>query len=315
MKILITGAEGFVGYYLIKLLIEKGVSSTDIYGIHLENTGRAGKEFRINWIQCDITEIEFLNKLKKIEPARIYHLAGQSSVGYSFEFPENTVQNNINGTLNLFKWMRENTHMNSRALIVSSGDIYVDTGKQPRTENTKINPTSFYALSKICIDYFCELYFKIFNLNIICVRPFNHTGPGQSTRFALPSFAEQISKIKKGKKNSKIFTGNLNLSRDFTDVRDVVRAYYLLMEKGKRGEVYNICRGKSFNLEDLLKKMIEISGKTISISVDKKRLRKLDTEYIIGDFSKLHGLTGWKPEIDIKATLKDMLEYFGGKSV
>lgn len=315
MKILITGAEGFAGYYLIKLLLDKGVLPADIYGIYLENTGRAGKEFKINWIQCNIKEVEFLDILNRIKPDQIYHLAGQSSVGLSYKIPEDTIKTNVIGTLYLFNWLRDNKQINSRTLIISSGDIYIDTRKKVRTEDTRIEPSNFYSLSKFCVDYLYGFYFMNFNLDIVCVRPFNHTGPGQSTRFALPSFAEQISRIKIEEKNGKIFTGNLNIWRDFTDVRDVVKGYYLLMENGKSGEVYNVCRGESFSLEELLRYMIEISGKEIQVCVDKKRLRKQDIEYIIGDYSKLHMLTEWEPEIDIKTTLKDMLDYFGGNSV
>ncbi|MFC1725833.1 GDP-mannose 4,6-dehydratase [candidate division KSB1 bacterium] len=315
MKILITGAEGFVGPHLIDLLILKGINPSDIYGTFFESVGERGQKYNINWFQCDLKNEEIIEKLDEIKPSQIYHLAGQSSVGYSYIAPEETIVNNINSILPILKWMRENRDLKTRTIVVSSADIYKDTGKIPRVENSEMDAWNFYSLSKICVDHFCRLYHQNYGLDIICIRAFNHLGPGQSTRFALPSFARQIAELERLKKDGDILTGNLNVWRDFTDVRDVVRAYYSLMQKGAAGDIYNVCSGKVYNLKDMLDILTGFANVNINIVQSEDKVRRTDIEYIVGDYSKLNSLTEWKPEIDIKTTLKDLLDYFGGKSV
>ena len=311
MNILITGAEGFVGPYLINFLLNKNINPSNIYGTYFEAFRDDLKKFEINWFQCDITKKkEVFEKFDKASPSQIYHLAGQSSVGYSFLEPEHTVLNNITGTVNILNWIRKRKNCTVKSLVTSSATIYKDIGKNPRKETTEVDADNFYNLSKMCIDRLLQLYHKNFGLDIVCVRPFNHTGPGQSIRFALPSFAKQISDLEKKSENGKFFTGNLNIWRDFLDVRDVVRAYYLIMNKGKAGDVYNVCSGKMYKLEDLVKILIGYSKVGIETEESKDRLRQKDIKYLVGDYSKLYDLTGWKPGIDIKKTLEGLLNYF-----
>ena len=315
MKILVTGAEGFAGLHLIDLLIRNGTDPSDIYGTYFESIGDRGKKYNINWFQCDLKTKTIIEKLDEIKPDQIYHLAGQSSVGYSYKAPEETIVNNIDSVLPIMKWLRENPDSAARIIVISSADIYKDSGKTPRNENSELDAWNFYALSKICIDELCRLYYKNYSLDIICVRAFNHIGPGQSTRFALPSFAKQIAELERSNRDGDILTGNLNIWRDFTDVRDVVRAYYLIMERGTAGEVYNVCSGKMYKLKDLLEIMSGYSNVNINFVQSVDKVRSADIEYIIGDYSRLNSATGWKPEIDINTSLKDLLDYFGGKSV
>lgn len=311
MNILITGTEGFAGPHLINFLLNKGINPSNIYGTYFKTFREDLKKFEINWFQCDITKKkQVFEKFDNVSPSQIYHLAAQSSVGYSFIEPENTILNNITGTVNLLSWIRERKDWDIKVLVVSSATIYKDIGKTLRKETTEIDAVNFYDLSKLCIDKLCQLYYKNFDLNIVCVRSFNHTGPGQDIRFALPSFAKQITDLEKKCKGGKIFTGNLNLWRDFTDVRDVVRAYYLVVDKGKSGEVYNVCSGNMYKLKDLVEILIGYSKVRIEIEESKDRLRRKDIKYLVGDYSKLQDLTGWKPEIDIKNTLEDLLNYF-----
>ena len=311
MNILITGAEGFVGLHLINFLLKKGINPSNIYGTYFKTFQEDLKKFEINWFQCDITKKRHIfKKFDNVSPSQIYHLAGQSSVGYSFIEPENTILNNITGTVNILGWMRERKNWNIKILVVSSATIYKDIGKTLRKETTEVDAVNFYDLSKLCIDRLCQLYYKNFGLDIVFVRSFNHTGPGQSIRFALPNFAKQIAGLEKKCKSGKIYTGNLNIWRDFTDVRDVVRAYYLIVDKGKPGDVYNVCSGNMYKLKDLVGILIGYSKVGIEIEESKDRLRKKDIKYLIGDYSKLQDLTGWKPEIDIKNTLEDLLNFF-----
>ena len=311
MNILITGAEGFVGSHLINFLLNKGINPSNVYGTYFKTLRESLKRFEINWFQCDITEKrQIFKKFDNVLPSQIYHLAGQSSIGYSFKEPENTIINNITGTVNILGWMRERKDWNIKILVVSSASIYKDIGKTYRKEIAEIDAVNFYDLSKLCIDKLCQLYYKNFGLDIVCVRSFNHTGPGQDIKFALPSFAKQIADLEKKGKSGKIFTGNLNIWRDFTDVRDVVRAYYLIVNKGKPGEVYNVCSGNMYKLGDLVEILVGYSRVRIEIEESKDRLRRKDTKYLVGDYSKLQDLMGWKPEIDIKNTMKDLLDYF-----
>jgi len=311
MNILITGAEGFVGLHLIDFLLNKGINPSNIYGTYFKTFREDLKKFKINWFQCDITKKrQVFKKFDNVSPSQIYHLAGQSSVGYSFIEPEKTILNNITTTLNILNWMRERKDWNIKILVVSSANVYKDIGKIPRKETTGLDAVNFYDLSKLFIDKLCRLYYKNFGLDIVCVRSFNHTGPGQSIRFALPNFAKQIADLEKKSKSGKIFTGNLNIWRDFTDVKDVIRAYYLVLDKGKPGEVYNVCSGNMYKLKDLVEILIGYSKVGIEIEETKDRLKRKDTKYLVGDYSKLQDLTGWKPEIDIKKTLEDFLNYF-----
>lgn len=305
MKALITGINGFVGKYLAKLLLEKGY---EIYGSVIED----------NVVMDDITlfkmdllnKEEVLNTIKAIKPDHIYHLAGQSAVGLSWKAPVLTMNVNVNGTINLLDSIREE-NLDTKVLIIGSSDEYgvIKPEECPINENHELNASSPYAISKVTQENMARLYVKAYDMKIIMVRAFNHIGPMQSKNFVVSDFASRIADIEKGKEKV-LKVGNLEAYRDFTDVRDIVRGYNMLMEKGTIGEIYNIGSGNPFKVQDILDTLIELSTKDIKVEIDTEKLRPSDVPIIQCDNSKIQNHVGWEPIFDIKDTLKDTLDYW-----
>ncbi len=296
-KVLITGASGFVGKHLSTYLTEHTDSQ-----IH----GASHKEL-------DLLDADAVSSyIQKTKPDHIYHLAALTSPADSFKNPAETITNNIVAELNLLEALKQERLFDTRMLVVSTSEVYgiVDPEDLPVNEQTPHRPISPYAVSKIAQDYLGLQYYLSHKLDVIRVRPFNHIGPGQLDKFVLPSFAKQIAEIEKDKKAPILSVGNLAAKRDFTDVRDVVRAYGLLMEKGISGEVYNVGSGKSHKIDELLELLLGFSSKTITVEVDPSRFRPVDIEDVVCDYSKLHKLTGWQPEIPLEKTLQDILAYW-----
>ncbi len=307
-KVLITGVSGFVGQHLIKHLHQNGEydiigtsRSTDqtLEGVTIEN--------------LDLLDSQAASQLIATQkPDFIYHLAALTSPAQSFKTPGDTITNNILAQLHILDALKQQEIHNTRVMVISTSEIYgiVDPSELPINEDAPLRPPSPYAVSKIAQDYLAYQYHLSYKLDIIRVRPFNHIGPGQSDRFAIASFAKQIAEIEKEKKEPLLKVGNLQAKRDFTDVRDVVRAYVLLMEKGASGEVYNIGCGKSHKIGDLLHMLISNSTEEIKVERDPERFRPVDFLDVTCDASKLHKLTGWKPEIPIEQTIHDVLDYW-----
>ena len=316
-KILITGVTGFVGIHLLEQLIN--AQDADLYGTYhsessLENIN--GHKEKINLTKLDLQSEENVNKLiEVVKPDIIYHLAASTSAAESFKSPKETVINNIASEINLLEAIKNNNLLTTKILIVSSAEVYGNVKKEdlPIDEDTPFNPTNPYAVSKLAQDFLGRQYFLAYNINIIRVRPFNHIGPGQSDNFVVSSFAKKIVEIEKGKRESVLPVGNLEARRDFTDVRDMVKAYILLMEKGILGEVYNIGLGKSFKIADILDQLISISGIKVKIESDKSLFRPIDNPDFVCNYSKLKSITGWVPEISIEKTLVDVINYWRGK--
>lgn len=307
MRVLITGSEGFAGRHLTELLLTVQPDA-EIFGTVFKHT--ADLQYPIEYRQIDLMDAQAVAALlDAIRPDAVYHLAAQASPSVALHAAWRTLEVNARAQLNLFEAC---IHLNirPRILITSSAEIYRSTPPvtMPLNENTEIRPTSPYALSKVTQDYMGLQYFISHALPIIRVRPFNHTGPRQSETFVAPDFALQIARIEAGMQEARMGVGNLTAQRDFTDVRDTVRAYYLLMDRGIAGEAYNVASNQAYSIQSLLDTLLEYTTCKIEIHTDAARLRPVDIPVIRGDFSKLHELTGWQPMIPFRQTLHDLLE-------
>lgn len=310
-RLLITGATGFVGKHIIKLLQKNG--EYEIYG-----TYRKEKEFlqetdTLHFVHLDLLEKEAVKQaLEDIRPDSIIHLAAQANVSLSVKDPIATFHTNIDSQLNLFQSLRELEMGETKVLVVSSAEVYghVKPDDLPVDEETPHRPANPYAVSKIAQDYLGFQYHLSYGLPIVRVRPFNHIGPGQSTGFVVSDFAKQVAEIEKGVQEPVIKVGNLKARRDFTDVRDIVKAYALLLEKGVSGEVYNAGSGVSHSAQEILDLLIEASFVEIRVEQDPNRMRPSDIPEIRSDNTKIEQTTGWKPEIPFEQTIKDTLDYW-----
>lgn len=315
MKALITGVTGFVGSHLAEFLLNQGI---EVYGFmrwrsqtdnisHIRN--------RIKLIEGDIRDSHSMKKLiDEAEPDYIFHLAAQSFVPMSWNAPSDTIETNVNGTIHLLEAARK-SKSTPRIHIAGSSEEYglVYPNELPIRETNPLRPLSPYGVSKVAEDLVGWQYFKSYGLNIVRTRAFNHTGPRRGEVFATSNFAKQIAEIEKGLKEPIIYVGNLNAQRDFTDVRDVVRAYWLALNKCKFGDVYNVCSGKSVKLQAVLDLLLSMSKKKIEVKTDPGRLRPSDVEILQGDCSLFRKETGWTPEISFETTMKDLLNYWREK--
>lgn len=306
-RILVTGCGGFVGTVMVRKLIEGGI------GVWGADIGARPKTFPgSEYAQIDLTGIDAVRALvKKAAPEGIIHLAAQSSAGRSFDSPRETIQNNLSAILNLLETVRHSTAP-IRVLAVGSADEYgpVDPIHLPLIETRPLNPANPYALSKAMQTQCCSMYHELYGVDVIVTRSFNHTGPGQTDTFVLPSFARQIVEIKHKLREPVMEVGNIEIKRDFLDVRDVVDAYSALLDKGKAGEVYNVCSGKSFSLKELLHKMCVLAGVKVDLRVREDRIRPLDAPELRGNKLKITRDTGWSPGIPIEETMRSLLDHW-----
>ncbi len=309
MKALITGVDGFVGGHLARYLLEQPdttVSGTTLPSVeHFPHLSRAG----VHLHQVNLTDKEAVIKLlRETNPDHIYHLAAQSFVPESFEHPWETLKNNIQGQLNILCGMLE-LGLNARILIVSSAEVYgpVSPDDIPIDEQQPFKPTSPYSVSKVAQDMLGLQYYLSHNLPVIRVRPFNHIGPGQSTRFVAPAFASQIAAIEAGRQEPVLYVGYLNAKRDFTDVRDMVRAYRLVMSLGEPGSVYNAGSGQAHSIRELLDILLMHTDAPIEVKVDAARMRPVEVPIIVCNPGKIRATTGWRPEYTFEQTLIDIL--------
>jgi GDP-4-dehydro-6-deoxy-D-mannose reductase len=303
-RVFITGATGFVGRHLTRHLQDRrvGISGT----CFPDEPGPEDKEI----CRLDLRSAPRLSAvLDRARPDWIFHLAAQSNVRRSWEDRQETLETNVIGTSNLYEAARRSAP-SARLLFISSSDVYgaVSPGERDFREDDPVQAVSPYAFSKIAGELLSRFYVQVEKLDIVIARSFPHTGPGQAPDFVFSDWARQVARIEKGLAEPVITTGNLAVRRDYSDVRDVVRAYALLMEKGRAGEVYNICSGRTVSLSEALETLLSLSKLRVEVRHDPAKLRKTDIPFLGGDGAKLRGETGWQAEIPLEKTLRDLLE-------
>lgn len=309
-RALVTGIAGFAGSHLTEHLLSNNIEVFGFFHPDHPTENLENSKSRINLIACDILDQKKVQSaIGDLKPELVFHLAAFSSPTQSFKNPRETIENNVFGQINLLESL---VAIKSRAkiLIIGSADEYGNIPQKflPATENTPFAPPSPYAVSKVAQDMLGLQFFLHHKLKIVRVRPFNHIGPRQGTNFVVPSFASQIARLEK-KGGGVILVGNLENSRDFTDVRDMVRAYLLALTIGEPGQVYNIGSGKPVIISEILRMLLTFAKVPIIVSQDKKRLNPVDIKSIYCDFSKFQKKTAWRPEIPLIQTLSDTIEY------
>jgi GDP-4-dehydro-6-deoxy-D-mannose reductase len=293
VRAFVTGGQGFVGPWLIE---------------HLE---ACGDEVEAPGPDVDITIPDAIGAaVAAARPDAVYHLAAQSSVGSSWTDVGQTFAVNTLGTVNVLEAARACTDR-PRVLLVSSSEVYgaVQPDELPVTEEAALRPSTPYAASKAAAEMAGIQAWLGRGLEVVRVRPFNHTGPGQQPQFVIPALARQIIEAAERGAGS-LQTGNLTASRDISDVRDVVRGYRLLVERGTAGQVYNLCTGRSVAIEDLAYRLLQLAGVDLEIQVDPGRLRPVDVPDMRGDPTRLRQATGWEPLVALDRTLTDVLDYW-----
>lgn len=298
MRVLVTGGTGFVGRHVVECLKQRG---------HFVVIGTRGVKHD-GLVQFFMDDMRWMgNVLEKNEIECVIHLSGYASVGKSFSQQFDVFRDNVQTTINLLKVLESNPHI--KLVLASSSEVYKPSN-EILTEDSELGPVSPYGLSKMYVDCFSRMVARQKDLKWIVVRPFNTIGVGQSLGFVIPSFARQIVEMKLGKREKVLRVGNVNVSRDFVDVRDVAAAYVLLSESEDKSEVYNICSGKSNQLFDCIKMMIETTNlEGVSIETDDKLFRPVDVMNITGSSKKFFCRHGWMSVIPLETTLRDLLNY------
>lgn len=307
MKALIIGAAGFVGGYLIR---ELNAAGWEVHATCLPNEKITE--------ECSVHELDILKKedippiLDSIAPDVVYHLAAQSSVALSWKRPQLTAEINVVGSINVLEAVREAAKKDIRLVLIGSGEEYgyIREGACPLSESEPLAPGNIYAATKACQGMLGNIYSRAYKMDIIMVRAFNHSGPAQSNIFVISDFCRQIAEIEKGLKEPVISVGNLSARRDFTDVRDVVRAYRLLGEKGRSGETYNVGRGRAVTIQFILDTALSYAKLPIEVKQDPARMRASDIPIIEPDISHITADTGWTAQITMEQTIEDTLEYW-----
>lgn len=313
MRVLITGITGFVGSHLAEYALGRGdveVFGTVRWRSRLDNVEHL--EGKIEMIDCDLRDNVATRKvLQDVKPDYIFHLAAQSYVPTSWVAPAETLATNITAELNLLEGIRD-LGLDSRIQVAGSSEEYglVFEHEAPITEENPLRPLSPYAVSKVAQDFLAYQYHKSYGIHAVRTRAFNHTGPRRGQVFVTSNFSRQVAQIEKGKKEPVIEVGNLQARRDFSDVRDIVRGYWLSLEKGEPGEVYNLGSGKAITIKELLDLILSFSNIDIEVRQMPERMRPSDVELLVTDYSKFNKATGWKPEIPFEKTIKDLLDYW-----
>lgn len=314
MRALITGYTGFAGSHLADYIL-KNHPDVEVFGIkrwrsRTENVDHLAGKVKV--LHCDLRDaVSVYNVLKEVKPDRIFHLAAQSFVPTSWEAPSDTMTTNVISQINIFEAVRE-LKLQPRIQLACSSEEYgmVHENEVPIKETNPLRPLSPYAVSKVTQDYLGYQYNQSYGIFIVRTRGFNHTGPRRGDVFVTSNFAKQIAEIEKGKKPPIIYVGNLEAKRDFTDVRDMVRAYWLALEKGEPGEVYNLASNSTHSIQSMLDKLLSFSTLKIEVKQDPTRMRPSDVMILWGDNTKFSNQTGWKPEIPFEQTMKDLLDYW-----
>ena len=312
MRVLITGFTGFVGSHLAEYALSKNAV---VYGSYrwrsrTENIGHLKNQVKL--IECELKDPSSVNSMiQQAKPDMVFHLASQSYVPTSWQTPEDTLVNNIVGQVNLLEAIRA-SGIDPLIQIAGSSEEYGYTPPQelPVNENAALRPLSPYAVSKVTQDLLGYQYHKSYGMKIIRTRAFNHTGPRRGSVFVESNFAQQIAEIEAEVRQPVVYVGNLEAKRDFCDVRDIVQGYWLALEKGKPGEVYNLASGRMWAIQEVLDILLSMSPATIDVKQDPGRMRPSDVPLLCGDSTLFRKETGWEPQIPFEETLKDLLNYW-----
>jgi len=313
-RVLITGITGFAGSHLADyILAEHG--GVEVFGTYRWRSRRDNIEHlesRIQLVEAELGDQSALRgALERSRPDAIFHLAAQSFVPTSWAAPAETFHINASGQINLFEAIRS-LKLDPVVQIACSSEEYglVHKDETPITESNPLRPLSPYAVSKVAQDFLGYQYFRSYGLRAVRTRGFNHEGPRRGEVFVMSNFARQIAAIEAGLHEPVMRVGNLDSVRDFTDVRDMVRAYWLAAERGEPGEVYNIASGRGITIREMLDKLLAMSTVQVRVETDPARLRPSDVEVLLGDSSKFRQATGWEPRLSLEQTLADSLDYW-----
>jgi GDP-4-dehydro-6-deoxy-D-mannose reductase len=316
MRVLVTGITGFVGSHFAEYALARGVEVVGSYRWRSKTENIDHLRSRIELVECDLRDGSSAHHLIEVaRPDAIIHLAAQSFVGTSWQAPAETFVTNTVGQMNLLEAIRSCTPR-PRFLVIGSSEEYgfVQEDELPITEDNPLRPLSPYAVSKVAQDLMGYQYWKSYGLHIVRARAFNHEGPRRGDVFVTSNFARQIAEIEQGLREPVIAVGNLTTRRDYTDVRDIVRGYWMLLDQGEPGEVYNLCSGRDWVIADILRFLLgEARVQNITIREDQSRLRPSDVPVLRGDAGKANAAVGWKPEIPFEQTLRDTLEHWRGR--
>jgi len=310
VRLLITGVAGFVGGHLVDLLISQ---HPDVALFGLTRPGwpvPAGLDARVSLIESELEDSSSVDQaIAGVRPDAIVHLAAQASPQQSWREPEATLRTNLFGFLHLLEACRRH-QLRPRTLVVGSSEEYgrIDPSDLPLREEAPLRPLSPYATSKVAQGYLGLQYALSADIPVVRTRTFHHTGPGRGETFVEASFARQVAQIEQGRQPPVIEVGNLEAVRDFCDVRDVVRAYWDLLDRGQAGEVYNVCSGRGTPVRDLLDLLVARCHRPVEVRLDPKRLRASDVPAVVGDSTRLRRTVGWEPRIPLDQTLSDLLE-------
>ena len=309
-KVLITGADGFVGRYLTAYLLEE--ANAEVLGLDLRPPRSGAPWDRCEFGVCDILEREeIISHVERFQPGYVFHLAAQSSVHRSWENPQLTYDIAVRGQANVMDALRQ-AGLDARIQVACSAEEYGKVGREelPVSEDHPLRPASPYALSKVMQDYHAAFCHYAFGMKTMVTRAFNMTGPGQSPEFVVSDFARQVAEAEAGTRERVIQVGNLEARRDFSDVRDLVGAYWLLLQEGIPGEAYNVCSGNDHSIAEILDLLLSMSSVPIEVKVDPDRLRVVDIPVMRGDNGKLRELSGWAPFRSLQQTVGDVLEWW-----
>ncbi len=297
-RLLLTGGQGFVGSTFARMIAR----DADLAGWQLLETPP----------ELDVRDAAALFAMVQAAPAdAVVHLAAQSFVPESFRDPASTIEVNVLGTLHLLQALR-GIGFRGRMLYVGTGDVYgrVPEDALPVAEMRLPAPRNPYAVSKLAAEALCQQWSMTESVDVVLARPFNHIGWGQSDRFVVSDFAKQVSAIRRGVREPVVADGDTDVTRDFTDVEDVVRAYFSLLEAGVAGQVYNVCSGREQSIRGVLERLAELAGVEITVREDPARLRNAEQRRIRGDASKTRRATGWAAVTPLDVSLQTMLEYW-----
>ncbi|OPX23474.1 MAG: GDP-mannose 4,6-dehydratase [Planctomycetales bacterium 4484_113] len=312
MKALITGITGFAGSHLAELLLSEGLEVHGTKRVRSPLDNLEAIRGQVQLLDCELIDTGAVRRLlERVQPQLIFHLAAQSYVLTSWSYPAYTLFNNLGAELSILEAVRS-LELDASIHIAGSSEEYgkVEEDELPLTEESPLRPLSPYGVSKVAQDLLGYQYFQSYGLRVVRTRAFNHTGPRRGSVFATSNFALQIAEIEAGKREPVIKVGNLSAKRDFCDVRDVVRAYYLVATRGTPGEVYNVCSGRTITIEEMLKMLLAEARVEVRTEVDPARLRPSDVMVLQGDASKIKRELGWESAIALQQSLKDLLEYW-----